>query len=125
MRTREVNGEILHGSGRRRRAGGDGVYPDAACYAWAWSAVLWALGVAVVVTVFALAFGGCAAPEQALKQARTQGAINAGHVRDRTLPRQARLVAQDNMDAWNAQHYTLTGRFLPDDVLLRKEERLR
>lgn len=54
---------------------------------------------------------------------RTGKAANAGHMKDESLPKEARLVAQDAYDAFCALDYSATGAALPEDVRARSEGR--
>ena len=46
-------------------------------------------------------------PQQAITQAENNVTINRAHASDQSLSKDARLIAQDNADAWEAQLYIL------------------
>ena len=46
-------------------------------------------------------------PQQAITQADNNVTINRAHASDQSLSEDARLIAQDNADAWEAQLYIL------------------
>jgi len=71
-----------------------------------------------VLLVFLLALSGCVSAA-AINQAKTEQAVNRGHANDVSLPAEARLIADDNYDAWSAQLYNLCGERLPSDVEAR------
>lgn len=77
---------------------------------------------AAVVVVILSALPGCV-PSSAVKQARIESAVNLGHSRDATLSPDARLIAQDNYDAWSVQLFSLTGEPVPTDVDARVRAR--
>jgi len=93
------------------------VYPDAAVNAVASTAVVLMIVLAVLVLC-----AGCV-PQEALEQARREQAINLGHSRDESLTTYAREIAQDNVDAWAAQAYSLGGDPLPPYVVERLRAR--
>lgn len=74
----------------------------------------------LVLAVFLLL--GCV-PAQAIRQAKTEAAINRAHMLDEDLPEEARLIGQDNYDAWSAQLFNLDGTPLPADVQERVDGR--
>ena len=84
-------------------------------------AVSWMVIAVVVFAVVTLATVGCIGG--AVKQAETEQAVNRGHSDDESLPREARLIATDNYDAWSAQLYNLNGTRLPADVVRRLQRR--
>ena len=59
----------------------------------------------------------------AIKQAEIEQAVNRGHSGDNYLSREARLIGEDNYDAWSAQLYNLNGTRLPADVVKRLKGR--
>jgi len=65
---------------------------------------------------------GCI-PAQAITQARTEVAVNEGHAADTTLSEDARLVAEDAVDAWASQRYLLDGTKLPAATVARLTSR--
>lgn len=71
-----------------------------------------------LLVVLSLLLSGCVSAA-AISQARTEQAINRGHANDSSLPTEARLIADDNYDAWSAQLYNLCGERLPSDVEAR------
>ena len=80
-------------------------------------AVSWLIVTALVFLTIVLC-SGCVSVA-AIEQARTEQAVNRGHADDETLPVEARLIAEDNYDAWSAQLYNLAGDRLPADVVQR------
>ena len=46
-------------------------------------------------------------PQQAIRQAEQNVILNRAHAADGSLPEEARQVATDNADAWEAQLYLL------------------
>ena len=75
---------------------------------------------AIIIVVFIA--GCCTHPdvEKALKDAI---AVNKGHMNDKALPEEARLIAQDNHDFLWQIRYGLTGDDLPEDVQGRMDAR--
>ena len=61
---------------------------------------------ATTMVIAVLLLLGCI-PAQAVRQAKENIALNRNHERNEALPNQARLVAQDNADAWEAQLHVL------------------
>jgi len=77
----------------------------------------------VAVVLWSAFLSGCnVVSAEAIKQARTETAINSGHARDKTLPVPARQIASDNALAWEAQHHNLTGDHLPPPTALAADE---
>ncbi len=76
----------------------------------------------LALLVLAVFLSGCVS-EAAITQARTEQAVNQGHSSDSQLAPEARLIAQDNWDAWSAQLFNLTGAKLPTEVAARLAER--
>lgn len=77
----------------------------------------------VLALLFTLA-GCCGLNGQAEQAARDGIAVNAGHMRDMSLPEEAREVATDNHDyLWDILYYEGCEEKLPDDVRARKNAR--
>lgn len=66
----------------------------------------WAMVAFTALSVALLCAGACV-PQQAITQAQQNVEINRAHAADESLPAQAREIAQDNADAWEAQLYAL------------------
>ena len=66
----------------------------------------------------ALVSSGCAHRE-AIRLAELSATVNSGHAKDETLPPEARIIAQDNWDAWAVQLSILRGDPLPPEVAKR------
>ena len=62
------------------------------------------------------ALAGCAVPKAAVDHAKDSISVNRGHLRDKALGADAKLVAESNLDAWCVQLNSLDGTPLPDDV---------
>jgi len=60
---------------------------------------------------------------QAVRQAQQNIRINRAHEADDKLPQEARAIAQDNGDAWEAQLYLLDGTEPSDDARARSSAR--
>lgn len=74
-----------------------------------------------LLLLLALALG--CVPAGAIRQAEREQAIQRGHLRDASLPEEARAIAQDGLDAWSVQLELLDGRALPPDVAERLARR--
>jgi hypothetical protein len=68
----------------------------------------------VTTLVLAAALTGCVAPAEAVRQARVEAVVAAGHARDEKLPVEARLIGADEERAWSAQYRALTGDPVPE-----------
>ena len=79
-----------------------------------------AMGLTLLLAAAFLA--GCV-PAQAILQTRQNVAINRAHETDTALPTEAREIAQDNADAWEAQRYLLTGERLSGAAQERHDAR--
>jgi len=72
-----------------------------------------------LVAAAVLACAGCCTHEGARKRAAAYAEINRAHAADASLPKQARLVGQDNADSWAVQSWRLGGAKPGRDVFAR------
>lgn len=70
----------------------------------------------VLALLLSVALAACSAPKAALEHCRDSIAVNRGHLRDKALSADAKLVAESNLDAWCVQLNSLDGTPLPEDV---------
>jgi len=75
------------------------------------------------VLVSVIFISGCCSHPTAVKSLKDAIAINQGHMGDKALPQEARLIAQDNYDLDNQVLYSLTGDPLPSDTAQRMKDR--
>ena len=59
---------------------------------------------------------GCCSNAAAVKALKDGQAVNKGHMNDEALPKQARLIAQDNYDLMSKVLFNLDGTPLPEEV---------
>lgn len=85
-------------------------------------AVSWMIVAAVVFAAVSLSCSGCVSAA-AIKQARTEQAVNRVHANDQGLSANSRSIGEDNYDAWSSQLYNLIGERLPADVVKRLQGR--
>ena len=60
----------------------------------------------ILVFMLTLLCSSCI-PQQAIRQAEQNVSLNSAHASDGSLPEEARQIATDNADAWEAQLYLL------------------
>lgn len=77
---------------------------------------LWSILVVVLLC-------GCCSHPEAVKALDRAIAANAGHMRDTSLPKEAREIAQDNYDLANQVRFALTGEDVPADTKERMDAR--